>query len=94
MTASDPNERHDYEVDDLFEIAPRLVSGGADLSQYRWKSLPQTTEDMLAIEESILSPHIGPAVNTPALAPAGPLQSLRIRQESPRTLVPTPSKLP
>ena len=82
--ASDPSESDDDDIDDLFGIPPRLVSGGANLSQYRDESLTASNHAM-AIEQPVSSARIDPAGDT-TLAHGGPLQSLQSRQASTSTL--------
>jgi hypothetical protein len=77
---SDREDHDDYDMDDLLDISPELVSESADLSQYYSNSLPQTLKDTPARKEPFLASHYSPTSQTFALAKAGPLQTPASRQ--------------
>jgi hypothetical protein len=72
---SDKEDHGDYDMDDLFDISPELVSESADLSQYQSNSLPQTFENTPAMRELSLASLCSSTSQTFALAKAGPLQT-------------------
>jgi hypothetical protein len=84
---SDDEDNDDYDMDDLFEIPPDLVSESADLSQCRSSSLPQIIKDTPAMKEPFLASHHSPTSQTFALVKAGLLQTSASRQT--HTPIPT-----
>jgi hypothetical protein len=75
----DVKDNDDWDMNDLFEIPPDLVSKSADLSRYRSDSLPRTFKDIPAMKELFPVTHHSPTSYTFALTKAGLLQTLASR---------------